>query len=110
MFPLHHSLPIWQARRINGRNESGDLFGVPYLLGHGQAGEQLLAQRPVHLDAQAFKNPHQLARMLATVPRGSFKKLMMRLLAIVNIGAGPPRSEEHTSELQSLMRISYAVF
>src|SRR3546814_1581871 len=27
------------------------------------------------------------------------------------LGAGPPRrSEEHTSELQSLMRISYAVF
>src|SRR3546814_5948254 len=25
-------------------------------------------------------------------------------------GAGDPRSEEHTSELQSLMRISYAVF
>src|SRR3546814_7229717 len=25
-------------------------------------------------------------------------------------GAPPPRSEEHTSELQSLMRISYAVF
>src|SRR3546814_2342714 len=25
-------------------------------------------------------------------------------------GPGPPRSEEHTSELQSLMRISYAVF
>src|SRR3546814_4023726 len=26
------------------------------------------------------------------------------------VGAGPSRSEEHTSELQSLMRISYAVF
>src|SRR3546814_3106089 len=26
------------------------------------------------------------------------------------IGADPTRSEEHTSELQSLMRISYAVF
>src|SRR3546814_1394309 len=25
-------------------------------------------------------------------------------------GPAPPRSEEHTSELQSLMRISYAVF
>src|SRR3546814_4481721 len=25
-------------------------------------------------------------------------------------GSGPKRSEEHTSELQSLMRISYAVF
>src|SRR3546814_992442 len=28
----------------------------------------------------------------------------------VNIFAGAERSEEHTSELQSLMRISYAVF
>src|SRR3546814_5645210 len=27
-----------------------------------------------------------------------------------NGGGGQPRSEEHTSELQSLMRISYAVF
>src|SRR3546814_2219853 len=26
------------------------------------------------------------------------------------LGGQPPRSEEHTSELQSLMRISYAVF
>src|SRR3546814_2155662 len=26
------------------------------------------------------------------------------------LGGGDPRSEEHTSELQSLMRISYAVF
>src|SRR3546814_7813631 len=26
------------------------------------------------------------------------------------LGRGPSRSEEHTSELQSLMRISYAVF
>src|SRR3546814_3334174 len=26
------------------------------------------------------------------------------------LGMGPGRSEEHTSELQSLMRISYAVF
>src|SRR3546814_4959433 len=28
----------------------------------------------------------------------------------VSRNRGPPRSEEHTSELQSLMRISYAVF
>src|SRR3546814_5451432 len=28
----------------------------------------------------------------------------------LNSGPGDPRSEEHTSELQSLMRISYAVF
>src|SRR3546814_8310522 len=29
---------------------------------------------------------------------------------IHNLAADPARSEEHTSELQSLMRISYAVF
>src|SRR3546814_5936471 len=34
----------------------------------------------------------------------------MALLAVVEAGMATPRSEEHTSELQSLMRISYAVF
>src|SRR3546814_10268685 len=32
------------------------------------------------------------------------------LAKLILIAAGQPRSEEHTSELQSLMRISYAVF
>src|SRR3546814_2521373 len=31
-------------------------------------------------------------------------------MATVQLGGHPVRSEEHTSELQSLMRISYAVF
>src|SRR3546814_2391714 len=31
-------------------------------------------------------------------------------LGVVVVGLQPVRSEEHTSELQSLMRISYAVF
>src|SRR3546814_4291336 len=33
-----------------------------------------------------------------------------RHFAFVEIAGHQPRSEEHTSELQSLMRISYAVF
>src|SRR3546814_4772107 len=33
-----------------------------------------------------------------------------RLRTVPRDRRGPPRSEEHTSELQSLMRISYAVF
>src|SRR3546814_19865697 len=33
-----------------------------------------------------------------------------RVAGLVGIAAAPDRSEEHTSELQSLMRISYAVF
>src|SRR3546814_4767833 len=32
------------------------------------------------------------------------------LIAVLERSAGPSRSEEHTSALQSLMRISYAVF
>src|SRR3546814_6772050 len=33
-----------------------------------------------------------------------------RLEAAAELAIDPPRSEEHTSELQSLMRISYSVF
>src|SRR3546814_8880275 len=35
---------------------------------------------------------------------------LQRRLALGHQNGGVPRSEEHTSELQSLMRISYAVF
>src|SRR3546814_3418003 len=41
------------------------------------------------------------------------RKIGMRADPAVELQGGndfPPRSEEHTSELQSLMRISYAVF
>src|SRR3546814_7805862 len=37
-------------------------------------------------------------------------KVMLKLSLPVKAGLFDPRSEEHTSELQSLMRISYAVF
>src|SRR3546814_3029150 len=42
----------------------------------------------------------------------AFRSLMNNFAIAVTIGLqyGVPRSEEHTSELQSLMRISYAVF
>src|SRR3546814_6783697 len=40
-----------------------------------------------------------------------FKPLLHAAKATFELGVGPSeRSEEHTSELQSLMRISYAVF
>src|SRR3546814_8095513 len=54
------------------------------------------AERLIHVDAghQIMKSrPHTLAEIL---------RIEARLAS--------PRSEEHTSELQSLMRISYAVF
>src|SRR3546814_7255914 len=38
------------------------------------------------------------------------KVILNRKARYLSFGYGPHRSEEHTSELQSLMRISYAVF
>src|SRR3546814_3137824 len=44
------------------------------------------------------------------VPRRGRSPSARRLDQAPPVGPDPPRSEEHTSELQSLMRISYAVF
>src|SRR3546814_3948734 len=40
----------------------------------------------------------------------NFAHLLFNMLALLMFGAPLERSEEHTSELQSIMRISYAVF
>src|SRR3546814_3864061 len=73
--------------------------GADHIL-EGQGGRDLLGQRA------------QLALAMFAVQRGVERGEQPfgrdRLGEIVG-GAGP-RSEEHTSELQSLMRISYAVF
>src|SRR3546814_5266068 len=48
-----------------------------------------------------------------TMPASRFEELVEReqfILTVCANGYGKLRSEEHTSELQSLMRISYAVF
>src|SRR3546814_1928085 len=60
-----------------------------------------------------FANPALRHRTWQIAMDGT-QKLPQRLLATIRerLRAGQPfdRSEEHTSELQSLMRISYAVF
>src|SRR3546814_10725347 len=59
---------------------------------------------------------HQDPGALITVSAAGILKaskkqaLAQQLLAFMASDAGQKRSEEHTSELQSLMRISYAVF
>src|SRR3546814_7510923 len=47
------------------------------------------------------------AARLTSAPSGSLRAISNRVCADTVV---VPRSEEHTSELQSLMRISYAVF
>src|SRR3546814_6615949 len=52
----------------------------------------------------------QRCRHLLKIILGGFGKQAMNLAALGQFQPPFPRSEEHTSELQSLMRISYAVF
>src|SRR3546814_4806799 len=62
----------------------------------------VLQDRP-ELDAVARHQAHRPLDGFETAQRGKF-------IEQEQDGAGRGRSEEHTSELQSLMRISYAVF
>src|SRR3546814_3711816 len=61
------------------------------------------ACRPIRKDRQGLPPS---ARAVETLPGASYRRYVLR----TDGGAHRARSEEHTSELQSLMRISYAVF
>src|SRR3546814_4186301 len=58
------------------------------------------------------------AAMLLGIVVGTYSSIYVSSSLLISLGVGPHtfvpkdsgRSEEHTSELQSLMRISYAVF
>src|SRR3546814_1658693 len=69
----------------------------------------------IHLEErlhERLKRPFQMAHVDAAVDHQPFHLMEHRRVGgvgIRTIGAAG-RSEEHTSELQSLMRISYAVF
>src|SRR3546814_4258039 len=63
-------------------------------------------QQPGHGLAQPTGGAHPGAMLLARVPDPGSRTLRLGR----HDGRGAARSEEHTSELQSLMRISYAVF
>src|SRR3546814_3864578 len=63
--------------------------------------------------ALSFCRPHPLRRHGVDLKRGNVLMsviLFSAAAAAAAASAGMERSEEHTSELQSLMRISYAVF
>src|SRR3546814_1669880 len=62
-----------------------------------------------HIDAQYLSTPHRIALHTARVG-SSPQQQPAASIGFTSAGTDTPRSEEHTSELQSLMRISYAVF
>src|SRR3546814_4379696 len=68
-------------------------------------------------DADAFDLRRYAARATTVAGADGRQHLLVRGRSAVRLDViggtlldGPARSEEHTSELQSLMRISYAVF
>src|SRR3546814_3809614 len=71
----------------------------------------LLAEYGVYVQPINFPTVPRGTERLRFTPGPTHNEVMMRELtdALVEIW-GRMRSEEHTSELQSLMRISYAVF
>src|SRR3546814_5201381 len=98
------------------------LFPYPTLFRSGGIGLDLAGVHPDLIVAHADQRG-ELRRPLR-LPFGKGAKPVALRAVHIDIGVGPhhhaardrrpviiePRSEEHTSELQSLMRISYAVF
>src|SRR3546814_6463095 len=89
----------------------GDISGI---------GEQMLLLglgAPV-IDAADQPEQRDIARTLDPAPGGDEERqgadppghVLRNIGGVPREGIGAVRSEEHTSELQSLMRISYAVF
>src|SRR3546814_7731123 len=65
----------------------------------------------VHLEQKVAQLRQNAGDVRATARiRPTMAKMLAELRAIVSMRNRRNRSEEHTSELQSLMRISYAVF
>src|SRR3546814_294334 len=89
-----------EARRIQGFGDR-DLDKM-IVVGIGHPGEQVYDPRRMEDFTGPIASP-ALKRLYAEYPSGGRDAFRAFLL-------GELRSEEHTSELQSLMRISYAVF
>src|SRR3546814_4502268 len=77
----------------------------------GKAARLPVGRVRVHSRARASIFPWPTERSLRRFPQHDFVSVHPRTrLAAPTGGLRAARSEEHTSELQSLMRISYAVF
>src|SRR3546814_6903647 len=90
--------------------DEDDAIRVVVLTG---AGKMFCAGGDIDGFAVAGEDTGTLFKQLTAPVHSAVSKLMRMekpLVTVINGPAAGARSEEHTSELQSLMRISYAVF
>src|SRR3546814_1316479 len=108
--------------QVCGANRSGSCRVVAFRrdgteLSHGpQVGNVVVADALASGNAVIGIAPVPERSLPADLLRSADHRLVVRpidpglLVRLIRAITGDPRSEEHTSELQSLMRISYAVF
>src|SRR3546814_1927909 len=98
-------------RRPPRSTRTDTLFPYTTLFRSNQTGQMLAAL--LNWPQATFASKVEVADGKVTVTRevdGGLETLALNLPAIITTDLRLNRSEEHTSELQSLMRISYAVF
>src|SRR3546814_6193804 len=98
----HHEL----ARRLPGADAHG--IDLPIAGTKRHAGVEALRRAQPRIGAIAAQFDRSENRRIISVAAQAVPRPRRRLRRILR--GGQRRSEEHTSELQSLMRISYAVF
>src|SRR3546814_9708622 len=102
---MTHSFPTRRSSDLRGLNAKTALPSEP---------EKSTRQRIKAINGQAVRRKAAQARPFALdrfhIPIDHLLETCDRLRHRPFLGCGITRSEEHTSELQSLMRTSYAVF
>src|SRR3546814_1493000 len=87
---------------------SSDLLN--WALGHTRASDWILLAGGGPEVTDPIALGEKVARPLFILEERVKERLDLRVAPVIVAQVGQKRSEEHTSELQSLMRISYAVF
>src|SRR3546814_10760989 len=110
------ALPIWLARRLQALQHDLELL----ILGPASPPTRLHNFQPLNLGTARITVHKDSSQHHASPWQGGLPRILTKNLQYVKIilccshgylrCAADDRSEEHTSELQSLMRISYAVF
>src|SRR3546814_6242196 len=98
---------LFRSRSGGGRGAGGGDAGAAGAAGADIAGAVMKEMRIAH--PAATSEQARKSRCSSPEGEGGIGAVALRLVGVMARVAGW-RSEEHTSELQSLMRISYAVF